>query len=133
MQDAEIPHLKTIIPKAVAAERHRQRHRKYTDRATHLETRKETAEQRQALARLLRAKGLSWADVGKEMGISPDAAEYCFSVKADTTLRITSGVALGVLDSALLAGARLLPLIVIYVRSRSADAKPGMAIVPAQG
>ncbi len=39
-----------------------------------LETIKETAEQRRAQARLLRAKGLSWKEVGKEMGISANAA-----------------------------------------------------------
>ena len=71
IQEAETPHLKTIITAAEAAERDRQRHRKAMDRATYLET----AEQRRAQARLLRARGLSWAEVGREMeGISATAA-----------------------------------------------------------
>lgn len=70
IQAAETPHLKTIITAAEAAERDRQRHRKALDRATYLET----AEQRRAQARLLRARGLSWAEVGREMGISATAA-----------------------------------------------------------
>ena len=62
--------LKTIITDEEAAERDRQRHRKQSDRATYLET----AEQRRAQARLLRARGLTWAEVGREMGISAKAA-----------------------------------------------------------
>jgi hypothetical protein len=74
--DEEGKRLKTIITDAEAAERdakrHRQRRRKTgsVDRATYLET----AEQRRAQARLLRAKGLSWKEVGREMGISAMAA-----------------------------------------------------------
>ena len=49
------------------------------DRATYLETVTETAEQRRAQARLLRARGLSWAEVGKELGIAPDAARMLAS------------------------------------------------------
>jgi len=80
VQEAEITHLKTLIPKAVAAERHAQREQQrrleqgMIDRTTYLETAKENAEQRQAHARLLRATGLTWAEVGKEMGISATAA-----------------------------------------------------------
>ena len=71
IQDAETPHLKTIITAQEAAERDRQRHRKAMDRATYLET----AEQRRAQARLLRARGLTWAEVGRELGgISATAA-----------------------------------------------------------
>ena len=70
VQEAEIPHLKTIISAEEAAERHRQRNRKAVDRATYLET----AEQRRAQARLLRARGLTWAEVGREMEMTPDAA-----------------------------------------------------------
>ena len=72
--DDEVTRLKTIITKEEAAERDRKRHRKQGDRATYLETVKETAEQRYAQARLLRAKGLSWKEVGREMGISAKAA-----------------------------------------------------------
>ncbi len=57
-----------------AAERDRQRPRKAVDRVTYLETVKESAEQRQVQARLLRAKGLTWAEVGREMEISATAA-----------------------------------------------------------
>ena len=71
IQDTETPHLKTIITAQDAAERHRERNRKAMDRAAYLET----AEQRRAQARLLRARGLSWAEVGREMGgISATAA-----------------------------------------------------------
>lgn len=70
VQETEIPHLKTIITVGEAAERHRQRNRKAVDRATYLET----AEQRRAQARLLRARGLTWAEVGREMKISATAA-----------------------------------------------------------
>ena len=70
IQEAETPHLKTIITAAEAAQRHRERNRKAFDRATYLET----AEQRRAQARLLRARGLTWAEVGREMGISATAA-----------------------------------------------------------
>ena len=75
IQDAETPHLKTIISAQDAAERDRQRHRKAMDRAAYLET----AEQRRAQARLLRARGLSWAEVGRELGIGPDAARMLAS------------------------------------------------------
>ena len=61
-------------PKEEAAGRHRERNRRQMDRAAYLETVKETAEQRRAQARLLRAKGLTWAEVGREMGISATAA-----------------------------------------------------------
>ena len=74
VQEAEIPHLKTIITVGEAAERDRQRHRKAMDRATYLETVKESAEQRRVQARLLRARGLTWAEVGREMEISATAA-----------------------------------------------------------
>lgn len=70
IEDAEVPHLKTIISAGEAAERDRRRHRKAVDRATYLET----AEQRRAEARLLRARGLTWVEVGREMGISATAA-----------------------------------------------------------
>ncbi len=70
IEDAETPHLKTIITAGEAAERDRRRHRKAMDRATYLET----AEQRRAQARLLRAQGLTWVEVGREMGISETAA-----------------------------------------------------------
>jgi hypothetical protein len=78
--DEEVRRLKTIITKEEAAERaverYRQRRRKLgaVNWATHLETIEETAEQRHAHARLLRAKGLSWEEVGREMGISAEAA-----------------------------------------------------------
>jgi hypothetical protein len=75
----ELKHLRTIITEAEAAERDRKRHRKNTNRVTYLETIKETAEQRRAQARLLRAKGLSWSEVGKGLGISPDAARMLAS------------------------------------------------------
>ena len=77
IQDTETPHLKTIISAAEAAERDAARKREQRqrlgamDRAIYLET----AEQRRAQARLLRARGLSWAEVGQEMGgISATAA-----------------------------------------------------------
>ena len=72
--DEEVGKLKTIITREEATRRHRERNRKQMDRATYLETIRETAEQRRAQARLLRAKGYSWANVGKEMGISATAA-----------------------------------------------------------
>ena len=78
--DEEVKRLKTIVTKEEAAERdverHRQRRRKLgaEDRAAYLDTIKETAEQRRAQARLLRAKGLSWKEVGGSMGITPEAA-----------------------------------------------------------
>ena len=70
IQEAETSHLKTIISAEEAAQRDRQRHRKAMDRVTYLET----AEGRRAQARLLRARGLTWAEVGREMGISATAA-----------------------------------------------------------
>ena len=78
IQEAETPHLKTIISAAEAAERHSERERQRrqrsgaVDRATYLETR--NAEHRRAEARLLRARGMTWAEVGREMGISATAA-----------------------------------------------------------
>jgi hypothetical protein len=78
--DEEVTRLKTIITDEEAAERDAERHRQRrrvlgaVDRAAYLETIKETAEQRRAQARLLRAKGLSWAEVGREMGVSATAA-----------------------------------------------------------
>jgi hypothetical protein len=77
--DEEIKQLKTIVTEGEAVERDRKRHRKYADRVTYLDTIKEAAEQRRAQARLLRAKGLSWSEVGKELGISPDAARMLAS------------------------------------------------------
>ena len=78
--DEEEKKLKTSIRKEEAVRRTRDRDRLRdrgrrrelgaVDRATYLET----AEQRRAQARLLRAKGLTWAEVGKEMGISATAA-----------------------------------------------------------
>ena len=65
VQDDEMKALKTIITPEEAAERDRGRHRK-VDRAAYLET----AEQRQAYARLLRAKGLSIRDISAEIGVS---------------------------------------------------------------
>jgi hypothetical protein len=64
--EEEVKQLKTIITKEEAAERHRERNRKQMDRATYLET----AEQRRAQARLLRAKGLSIREIAIEMGTS---------------------------------------------------------------
>jgi len=78
--DEEVKRLKTIIPPEEAAERDAERHRQRrrvlgaVDRAAYLETIKETAEQRRAQARLLRAKGLSWKEVGENMRITPEAA-----------------------------------------------------------
>jgi hypothetical protein len=66
----EIKQLKTIVTEEEAEERHRKRNRKCADRTTYLET----AEQRRAHARLLKARGLTWAAVGREMGISATAA-----------------------------------------------------------
>jgi hypothetical protein len=78
--EEESKRLRTIITREEAAERtivrdRLRRHQKRrelgaVDRATYLET----AEQRRAQARLLRAKGLTWAEVGKEMEISATAA-----------------------------------------------------------
>ncbi len=65
VQDYEMKALKTIITPEEAAKRDRGRHRK-VDRAAYLET----AEQRQAYARLLRAKGLSIRDISAEIGVS---------------------------------------------------------------
>jgi hypothetical protein len=78
--DEEGKQLRTIVTEEEAEERHNKREQKRrrqsgaVDRATYLETIKETAEQRRAQARLLRAKGLSWKEVGREMGISAMAA-----------------------------------------------------------
>ena len=66
IQEAETSHLKTIISAEEAAQRDRQRHRKATDRATYLET----AEQRRAQARLLRARGLPVRQIAGTMGVS---------------------------------------------------------------
>jgi hypothetical protein len=78
--DEETGKLKTIITKEEAVRRHRERNRLRDsrrrresgaiDRRIYLET----AEQRRAQARLLRARGLTWAEVGREMGISAKAA-----------------------------------------------------------
>ncbi|CAK0760170.1 Replication protein [Gammaproteobacteria bacterium] len=70
IQEVEFTELKTIIPSELAQERDRLRHRKYSDRDAYLAT----AEQRKEQAKSLRAKGLSWAAVGEEMGISATAA-----------------------------------------------------------
>jgi len=81
IQDTETPHLKTIISAQEAAQRHSEKERQRrqqlgaVDRAIYLET----AEQRRAQARLLRARGLTWAEVGKELGIAPDAARMLAS------------------------------------------------------
>ena len=79
--DAETAHLKTLLTPAQAAEREAERKRNErrrsgtVDRETYLQEVKETAEQRRAHARLLRARGLTWAEVGQEMGgISATAA-----------------------------------------------------------
>jgi hypothetical protein len=78
--DEEVKRLKTIITKEEAAERDAERHRQRRrelgsmNRATYLEAVRETAEQRRAQARLLRARGLTWTEVGKEMGVSVTAA-----------------------------------------------------------
>lgn len=72
VQEAEIPHLKTIIPSAVAAERRRQRQRKPLDRATYLET----AEQRRVEARLRQAKGESLRDIAREMALPVTTIQY---------------------------------------------------------
>ncbi len=66
IEEAETPHLKTIITAAEAAERDRRRHRKTMDRATYLET----AEQRRAEARLRRARGESLRQIAMAMGVS---------------------------------------------------------------
>lgn len=66
IEEAETPHLKTIISAAEAAERDRRRHRKTMDRATYLET----AEQRRAEARLRRARGESLRQIAMAMGVS---------------------------------------------------------------
>jgi len=66
VQEAEIPHLKTIITVGEAAERHRQRNRKAVDRATYLET----AEARRVEARLRRAKGESLRQIAQALGVS---------------------------------------------------------------
>jgi len=79
--DAETAHLKTLLTPAQAAEREAERKRNErrrsgtVDRETYLQEVKETAEQRRAHARLLRARGLTWEEVGQEMGeISATAA-----------------------------------------------------------
>jgi hypothetical protein len=74
--DEEGKQLKTIIPQEEAAKRHNKREKERRrqsgaiDRATYLET----MEQRRAQARLLRAEGLSWEEVGRELKINTDAA-----------------------------------------------------------
>jgi DNA-directed RNA polymerase specialized sigma24 family protein len=70
--DEEVRQLKTIVTKEEAAERHRERNRKQMDRASYLET----AEQRRAQARLLRAKGLSIRQIAKEMGLPFPTVQY---------------------------------------------------------
>ncbi len=71
IQEAETPYLKTIITPAEAAERHRERNRKAMDRATYLET----AEQRRAQARLLRAGGSALRQIAETLGVSVDAVK----------------------------------------------------------
>ena len=71
IEDAEIPHLKTIISAAEAAERHRQRNRKAMDRAAYLET----AEQRRVEARLLRAGGMPLRQIAETLGVSVDTVK----------------------------------------------------------
>ena len=56
-----------------AARKRAERHAKGENRQTRAEF-LESAEQRRAEARLLRAKGLAWIEVGQLMGISADAA-----------------------------------------------------------
>ena len=74
--DEEVKRLKTIVTPEEAAERHNKREKERRrqsgamDRAGYLETIKETAEQRRAQARLLRARGLSIRDIAVEMEIS---------------------------------------------------------------
>ncbi len=71
IQEAESPHLKTIISAAEAAQRHRERNRKAVDRATYLET----AEQRRAQARLLRAGGTPLGQIAETLGVSLDTVK----------------------------------------------------------
>ena len=72
IQDAETPHLKTIITAQDAAQRHteRERQRRQQSGSIDRETYLETAEQRRAQARLLRARGLSVREIAREMKIS---------------------------------------------------------------
>ena len=71
IQEAETPHLKTIISAADAAQRHRERNRKAVDRATYLET----AEQRRVEARLRRAKGESLQQIADALRVSLDTVK----------------------------------------------------------
>ena len=81
VQEAEMRELKTIITPEEArnrdAERKQQRRQKGGS-AKRLIYR-ETVEKRRALARSLRVKGLSWAEVGKVLGISAHAARMLAS------------------------------------------------------
>lgn len=67
----EDKHLKTIISKEEAAERHRTRNRKGCDRATYLESSKKRRETAQAL----RATGLSYKLIAEEMNTTVDAVQ----------------------------------------------------------
>ncbi|MBL8250745.1 MAG: replication protein [Candidatus Competibacter sp.] len=71
VQDDEMKALKTIITPEEAAERHRERNRETSRNRTGY---REAAKLRRAFAQDLRAKGLPWAEVGKVLGISGDAA-----------------------------------------------------------
>jgi hypothetical protein len=76
--DDEMRQLGTIVTEEEArsrdATRHRQRRREVgtVDRASYLDT----AEQRRAQARLLRAMGLSIRAIAKEMGLPPSTVQY---------------------------------------------------------
>jgi hypothetical protein len=67
----EDKHLKTIISKEEAAERHRSRNRKDCDRATYLASSKKRRETAQAL----RATGLSYKLIAEEMKTTVDAVQ----------------------------------------------------------
>jgi len=68
----ELKQLRTIVTEEEAEERHRQREqeRRKESGSVERQTYLETAEQRRAQARLLRAKGLSIRIIAEEMGIS---------------------------------------------------------------
>ena len=76
VREEEMRELKTIITPEEAAERHRKRNRGNLIGNTecYQQKRKKIAEQRRLQAQLLRAKGLSWTEVGKALGISAEAA-----------------------------------------------------------
>ena len=77
IQEAETPHLKTIITAGEAAERDAGRKREQRqrsgamDRATYLET----AEQRRVQARLLRAGGMPLRQIAETLGVSLDTVK----------------------------------------------------------